>query len=99
MDRLPKAIADRLMPLPWTGCWVWLGPFNRNGYGRAWFEGAREMVHRLVYRLLVGPIPDGLVLDHLCRERCCANPAHMEPVTVRENTLRGEARLFGRTTL
>lgn len=82
-----------------TACWLWCGEINRNGYGRVWIGGKRLMTHRVVYELLVGPIEDGLVLDHLCRNRRCCNPKHMEPVTVRENTLRGEARLFQSTQL
>lgn len=78
-----------------AGCWEWKGEKNRNGYGRVWIDGKRLMVHRVVYELLVEPIQEGLVLDHLCRNRPCCNPEHMDPVTVRENTLRGEAILFG----
>lgn len=66
------------------GCWVWLGSVMPNGYGR---QGS-ELAHRLVYELLVGPIPDGLTLDHLCRCKRCVNPAHLEPVTAAENTAR-----------
>lgn len=80
-----------------AGCWEWEGEKNRNGYGRVWVDGKRLMVHRVVYELLVEPIQEGLVLDHLCRNRPCCNPEHMDPVTVRENTLRGEAILFGQT--
>lgn len=91
---LPTRIEDNIHRIPETGCWIWMGELNRNGYGRISFGGARRMVHRIVYILLVKSIPDGLHLDHLCRVRCCCNPAHMEPVTPRENTLRGEAVLF-----
>lgn len=79
-----------------TGCWVWTGRLNRNGYGRVYHAGKERMAHRLTYELLVGPIPEGLVLDHVCRVRCCRNPYHLEPVTVQVNTLRGNAVLFGR---
>lgn len=75
-------------------CWIWTGEINRNGYGRVWHQGKRLMTHRVVYTLLVGEIPDGHVLDHLCRNRPCCNPAHMDPVTIQENTLRGNAVLF-----
>lgn len=67
-------------------CWPWSGYINPDGYGRLGQVGA----HRIAYEEVVGPIPEGLVLDHLCRVRHCVNPAHLEPVTSRENTLRGE---------
>lgn len=72
-----------------NGCWHWMGERGRNGYGVARTAGA-YFAHRLAYELLVGPIPEGLVIDHLCRVRHCVNPAHLEPVTSGENTLRGE---------
>lgn len=70
-------------------CWEWDGPRTSMGYGIQW-QGARyKMAHRLSYEEHVGPIPDGLVLDHLCRNRGCINPAHLEPVTDAVNVLRG----------
>ena len=70
-------------------CWLWLGATDE-GYGRFSISpSVRVRSHRFAYERLVGPIPDGLVLDHLCRRRVCANPAHLEPVTHRENILRG----------
>lgn len=69
-----------------TGCWRWLGHCLSSGYGRV---GARGILaHRLAYEELVGPIPDGLEIDHLCRNRGCVNPAHLEPVTHVENLRR-----------
>lgn len=72
------------------GCWLWTGSKNRGGYGTITVNGHTRAVHRVAYELLVGPIPDGLQLDHLCRVRHCVNPAHLEPVTQRENILRGQ---------
>ena len=70
-----------------SGCWLWTG-HTRRGYGG--FRDGREVAaHRWAYERCVGPIPDGLQLDHLCRTRACVRPAHMEPVTARENILRG----------
>jgi hypothetical protein len=74
-----------------TGCWVWPG-YVSNGYGRARCDGKVGQVHRIVYERLVEPIPPGLCLDHLCRNRLCCNPDHLEPVTLGENVLRGEGR-------
>lgn len=67
-----------------SGCWLWKKP-TPNGYGRVGLVWA----HRLAYELLVGPIPTGLELDHLCRAPACVNPAHLEPVTHFENLRRG----------
>lgn len=76
-----------------SGCWVWRSKIDRYGYGRYQrrIEGKTRdwIAHRLAYQLLVGPIPDGLVLDHICRVRKCVNPAHLEPVTNQENIRRG----------
>ena len=73
------------------GCWVWLGRSSRNGYGRISMRGLEVQVHRVLFSIIFGPIPKGQVLDHLCKNRSCVKPTHMEPVTVRENTLRGDS--------
>lgn len=93
IEQLPARVNGRILVHD-TGCWLWQGEMNRNGYGRVWVNGKRLMSHRVTYELLVGPIADGLVLDHLCKNRACCNPEHLEPVTIRENTLRGNAVLF-----
>jgi hypothetical protein len=72
------------------GCWNWTGALSRNGYGRFGPQaGLTVGAHRFAYELLVGPIPEGLDLDHLCRNRRCVNPAHLEPVGRSENLARG----------
>lgn len=87
------------------GCWEWTASKNSAGYGQMHAGPGRGPVraHRVLYELLVGPIPEGLTIDHLCRNRGCVNPAHMEPVTRGENVKRGtvgevnRARMLGRT--
>jgi hypothetical protein len=72
------------------GCWEWIGYVDGSGYGR--FRGRHrqwESAHRWFFEFLVGPVPDGMELDHLCRNRRCVNPRHLEPVTHRVNVLRG----------
>ncbi|MFF6829588.1 HNH endonuclease [Streptomyces longwoodensis] len=70
-------------------CWLWTGPLDRHGYAEIKVGGRHRLAHRLSYESFVGPIPPGLVIDHKCRVRHCLNPAHLEPVTNRENILRG----------
>lgn len=73
-----------------TPCWIFTGSLNHGGYGSARNDaGSVSLVHRITYEVLVGPIPDGLQLDHLCRVRSCCNPAHLEAVTAAVNNLRG----------
>jgi hypothetical protein len=74
---------------PSDGCWQWVGCINAEGYGRFNFDGVITNAHRASYRLFVGEIPPGLVIDHLCRNRSCVNPDHLELVTNKENILRG----------
>jgi hypothetical protein len=71
-------------------CWVWTRYRNaRGGYGRISVGGRLATTHRSAYELLVGPIPEGMTLDHLCRNTACFNPDHLEIVTVAENIRRG----------
>ena len=69
-------------------CWLWTGAKAR-GYGRFCIKGRKAYAHRVAYELLVGPIPARLTLDHLCRVRACIKPEHLEPITMRDNILRG----------
>lgn len=71
-------------------CWIWLGAKAAGGYGRVVVDGRYWMAHRFAYVDMVGPIPEGLELDHLCRVRDCVNPSHLEPVTHWENVRRGD---------
>ena len=67
-------------------CWIWQGRIDRGGYGRL---GDTTLAHRHAWETVNDPIPAGLTIDHLCRVRPCVNPDHLEPVTGKENTLRG----------
>jgi hypothetical protein len=86
-----------------SGCWLWEGKPNKSGYGQVRDRGRWPVVHKIVYEALVGPVPDGLQLDHLCHDprtcnlgeecphRRCVRPSHMTPVTPKQNTLRSNA--------
>ena len=70
-------------------CWPFTGGLAPTGYATIYRDGHTAYAHRVAYELTVGPIPAGLQIDHLCRVRPCVNPSHLEPVTNRENQLRG----------
>ena len=92
------------------GCWFWTGPPNSSGYGVLSVGDRKREVHKWAYEELVGPVPDGLVVDHLCHDpstcangvaclhRRCTNPDHMELVTSSENTRRGRNNRLAETT-
>ncbi len=89
--RLLPRIAAKIQPSA-DGCWLWIGGKYWDGYGLVNFTSPRttRRAHRVVYETVRGPIPKGLVTDHLCRVRYCVNPQHIEIVSIRENLLRGE---------
>ena len=98
-----------VMPEPMTGCWLWIGAGNENGYGLFGIpsdtrNASRRFwklikAHRYSYQLHKGEIPEGMDLDHLCRLRCCVNPNHLEAVTRKENLNRGMGVLrYGKIT-
>lgn len=99
-ERLPERFWDKVEPEPNTGCWLWTSTGVGQGYGGGTDRNKKYYAHRRAYEALVGPIPPGLQIDHKCRVRICCNPDHLEPVTCRENLLRGQtftARLAART--
>ena len=83
--RLEEKFWARIVAMP-SGCWEWQGPLNKAGYAQI---ASGVFLHRWAYTHFIGPIPSRATLDHLCRNRRCGNPTHLEPVTQRENILRG----------
>lgn len=82
-----------------TGCHEWTGALDKKGYARVAVGGQRnKMAHRIAYEAVNGPIPDGLSLDHLCRNPRCCNPDHLEPVTLAENNRRAAAARLSEIT-
>lgn len=76
-------------------CWDWTGAVTSRGYGSVGHDGRIQSTHRVAYELLIGPIPPGLQIDHLCRNKLCCNPWHLEPVTAQENRRRQHIARYG----
>ena len=93
------ALMAKISPEPMSGCWIWTGGKVRE-YGKSYvyINGKRlqMMAHRAVWTVLVGPIENGLTLDHLCRNPICVNPSHLEPVTLQENEKRARKKFCKR---
>jgi hypothetical protein len=88
MDEPATKRFARLYTISDSGCWEWTGALDRLGYGQVHWQGRRQRAHRAVYEATGNVIPDGLELDHLCRNKRCVNPSHLEPVTHSENLRR-----------
>jgi hypothetical protein len=95
------ALRDRFVSIePNTGCWLWMKGISDGRYGRVQCNRRQMTAHRVFYEAVHGPIAEGLQIDHLCRHTWCVNPAHLEAVTPRVNTLRStsiQARLARQT--
>lgn len=97
-ERLPDRFWNKVTPEPNSGCWLFTGARNRDGYGTFFRNGRTLGAHRVAYEGLIGRVPDGLCLDHrVCQTPECVNPAHLEAVTHRVNMLRGTRNCIAAT--
>ena len=93
-DRIKSQLMEYVHIEPYSGCWIYSGAWSARGYGRKAVRQSNgktcnRLAHRISFELFRGEVPKGMALDHLCRTRCCVNPSHLEPVTSRENSIRG----------
>ena len=90
LDKIPERIKAKIDFEGPGGCWIWKGYVDPQGYGQLCYNGKPHIrPQRMIYEIMVGVIPAGLTLDHLCRNRACVHPKHLEPVSNKENVLRG----------
>jgi hypothetical protein len=89
-ERAERRFFAKVKKLP-SGHWMWVGSKDGAGYGRVWWDGRGQQAHRVSWEMVNEPIPEGLVIDHLCRVPACVNPEHMQVATRQTNTLRGDA--------
>jgi hypothetical protein len=87
---LPERLNSRIMPEPFSGCWIWIGARHKDGYGVFAISKGEyyKLAHRIIYEFLKGPIPKELEIDHVCRNKSCVNPNHLEAVTHAVNVAR-----------
>jgi hypothetical protein len=91
----PTQLYDKIMlnvtPMP-SGCLVWTRYRDSKGYGQVWWDGSMRWVHRMMYALMYGPIPEGMVVDHKCHNPSCVLPQHLRLMTHEENSMQRHRR-------